>query len=194
MNTSASLTRLVYVSQATFKPFHTPEGMECHVAQILTTSRENNQKNQLFGALYYGQGSFFQCLEGEKSAVDTLYAKLLQDSRHHNLKILDQHPIASLSFQDWEMKYALIDQLARDFVRQHQLRGFDPYQFSTEMVRQFLDLLLDNQDTPTDMLQQAARTPLPASTTDTTSSINKTTWLIVIAIVVVTIIALIVVM
>jgi len=162
MNTSAPLTRLVYVSQATFKPFHTPEGMECHVAEILAISRKNNQQQQLVGALYYGSGNFFQCLEGEKTAVEALYAKLQHDSRHHRLTILHQEPIAQLGFQDWDMKYAMIDQQARDFIKQQGLRKFDPYQFSPKMTQQFLQIMLQNsKDVPATMLQQAIDTPIP---------------------------------
>jgi len=162
MNTSASFTRLVYISQATFKPFHTPAGMECHVAEILAVSRRNNQKQNLVGALYYGSGNFFQCLEGEKTAVEALYAKLQHDSRHHRLTILHQEPIVQLGFQDWDMKYAMIDQQARDFIKQHGFRKFDPYQFSPAMTQQFVQIMLQNsQDVPSDILQHAIDTPIP---------------------------------
>ena len=158
----SSLTRLTYVSQATFKPFHTPEGMECHVAQILTISRKNNRENQLFGALYYGSGNFFQCLEGEKTAVEALYNRLKKDLRHNNLKILQQQPIEQFSFADWDMKYAMIDQQARDFIKQHGLRKFDPSQFSPEMTQQFINILVNNgQDIPEHALQQAVQTAIP---------------------------------
>jgi hypothetical protein len=163
MTVSPSLTRLVYVSQATFKPFHTPEGMECHVAEILAVSRRNNQQQNLVGALYYGSGNFFQCLEGEKTAVEALYNKLQHDSRHHRLKILHQAPIDTLGFPEWDMKYTMIDQQARDFIKQHGFRKFDPYQFTPDMVQQFIRImLLNSQDVPAPVLQQAIDTPMPA--------------------------------
>ena len=162
MTQALQLIRLVYASQATFKPFHTPEGMECHVAQILTTSRQNNQKNQLVGALYYGSGNFFQCLEGEAEAVYSLYAKLQNDTRHQNIRILHKEPIERLSFQNWEMKYALLDKQARNFLKQHKLNKFDPDQFNLEMIQQFVGILLSsNQEIPLQALQQAAATEIP---------------------------------
>lgn len=164
MDQAMQLVRLVYISQATFKPFHTAEGMECHVAQILSISRKNNKKRQLFGALYYGNSNFFQCLEGEKKAVESLLAKIQLDTRHQNLKILHEEPIEQLSFQDWEMKYALLDQQARDFLKQHDLHKFDPYQFNMGMTQQFVGILLaSNQEIPVQTLQQAADTEIPVA-------------------------------
>jgi len=162
MNQAAQQVRLVYISQATFKPFQTPDGVECNVAQILAVSRKNNAKNKLFGALYYGNSNFFQCLEGEKTAVDALLAKIQLDSRHKNLKILHQEPIEQPSFQNWEMKYAMLDQQARDFMKQHGLHRFDPYQFNLEMTQQFVGILLASaQEVPEAALQQAAETTIP---------------------------------
>lgn len=162
MSAALEHTRLIYVSQATFKPFHTPEGMECHVAEILAVSRKNNQQQQLVGALYYGNGKFFQCLEGEKNAVQALYTKLQDDPRHDRLTILHQEPIQQLSFQNWDMKYAMLDQHARDFIKQHGFRKFDPYQFTPSMVQQFVQLMqLNGTDVPEAVLQHAINTPIP---------------------------------
>lgn len=59
---SQNLIRLTYVSKATFKPFGGADGVDKKVAQILSVARRENKKNNLVGALYYGNGCFFQCL------------------------------------------------------------------------------------------------------------------------------------
>ena len=109
---SSELIRFVYVSRATFKPFDagSESGLDANVVKILNQSRKNNQKRNLVGALYYGSGCFFQCLEGAKSDIDALYATLLNDPRHKDLKILSSKPIDRIHFTSWEMKYATIDQ------------------------------------------------------------------------------------
>ncbi|MFN3580749.1 MAG: BLUF domain-containing protein, partial [Pseudomonas sp.] len=103
------LIRIVYISRATFATSTAANGVEPTVARILSVSRSNNRKNGLVGMLYYGDGCFFQCLEGETSKVQALYKTLLKDSRHTDLKILASEQIKRLSFPDWSMKYVPID-------------------------------------------------------------------------------------
>ena len=56
-----SLHRFAYASHSTFNPFASPEGIDVNIAQILEAARQNNKKNNLVGALYYGNGCFFLC-------------------------------------------------------------------------------------------------------------------------------------
>lgn len=144
----SELVRFVYVSRATFKPFNmgAETGLDGHVVTILNQSRKNNQKRNLVGALYYGGGCFFQCLEGAKSDIDALYATLLQDPRHKDLKILSSKPIGKIGFSSWEMKYATIDQEVRTFLKKYNLAKFDPYQFSSEMTDELVSTLQKAED------------------------------------------------
>lgn len=145
MNT---LYRLVYASRATFKPFKlgVENGLDGNVAKILGESRQNNQKRNLVGALYYGGGCFFQCLEGDKQDIDALYTKLLKDSRHRDLKVLKYQPVDKIAFTNWEMKYATIDQEIRAFLHKYHLAKFDPYRLDSAMIDELLDTLEQAQD------------------------------------------------
>ena len=99
----STLTRLAYSSKATFEPFSKTESkLDPRVADILHVARENNRKNHLYGALYYGNGNFFQCLEGSEQDINTLYEKLLKDPRHSAVKVLLREPIEKITFGDWE--------------------------------------------------------------------------------------------
>lgn len=138
---SNQLIRMSYASKATFKPFNAVDGVDANVANILSTARRENRKNNLVGALYYGNGCFFQCLEGQKSDIDALYAKLEKDPRHTDLRVLSIEPIQQVGFVSWEMKYAQIDQEVRAFLKNHQLGKFDPYRFSPEMTAELVAVL-----------------------------------------------------
>ncbi len=135
------LIRMSYASKATFKPFNAVDGVDKNVANILSIARRENRKNNLVGALYYGNGCFFQCLEGEKADIDTLYAKLEKDLRHTELKVLSVEPITQVGFSSWEMKYAQIDQEVRAFLKNHQFGKFDPYRFTPEMTAELIAVL-----------------------------------------------------
>lgn len=155
------LYRLAYASRSTFKPFVSASGMDVNIAQILEVARQNNQKNHLVGALYYGNGCFFQCLEGSKQAIDDLYTKLLKDPRHENLKILAYDAIEEAHFSSWEMKYATIDNEVRSFLREHNVHKFDPYQFSPDMTKKLVDMLQNADDgAHDDDVAQTAKMPI----------------------------------
>ncbi|MBC7751249.1 MAG: BLUF domain-containing protein [Candidatus Saccharibacteria bacterium] len=141
---SDQLIRLTYASRANFKLFGGAGvyGIDKNVAQILSIARINNKKNNLVGALYYGNGCFFQCLEGKKQDIDALYAKLEKDLRHTELKVLSVEQIEHFSFLSWEMKYALVDKEVRSFLRDHNIAKFDPYRFTPEMTAELIAVLM----------------------------------------------------
>jgi hypothetical protein len=145
MSESKKNVRLVYASRATFKPFgivNTKDGsIDENIANILETSRKENLIYQLVGVLFYGQGYFLQCLEGSQSSIDRLYAKLLKDSRHTDLKILSTHEIDKIGFSGWEMKFATIDQDIRSFLKIHNMARFDPYKFDYAMTETLVEIL-----------------------------------------------------
>ncbi|RYY78166.1 MAG: BLUF domain-containing protein [Moraxellaceae bacterium] len=154
---SNSDSRMVYASKATFKPFQAGDSMDQEILDILTTARRENQKNNLVGALYYGHGCFFQCLEGKQDDIDSLYAKLQKDPRHHDLKILSLQPIEQRRFSSWEMKYATIDREVRSFLKNHQLAKFDPYRFSPDMTAELVDMLQQVDETALDLSAKPAQ-------------------------------------
>lgn len=155
------LYRFAYASRSTFQPFATVDGIDVNIAQILEVARINNQKNNLVGALYYGNGCFFQCLEGTKQDIDVLYAKLLKDPRHKELKVLLSEPIEKSRFSSWEMKFATIDHEVRAFLREHHIHKFDPYQFDLDTTKQLVDMLQKADDAlNAKELAQAASVPI----------------------------------
>ena len=112
----------------------------------MTNSRSNNRKNGLVGVLYFGDGAFFQCLEGEEEAINTLFDKLEKDTRHKDLKLLSRKYISSISFPDWAMKYALFDEKISKYLKENGYQKFDPYSFTPEMTQKILSFLIDAND------------------------------------------------
>lgn len=151
-----SLVRLCYVSRATFKPYTVGGVMDPEVAGILSQSRTNNQKRDLVGALYYANGVFFQCLEGEESAIGHLLEKLGKDSRHKDLQVLSKTPIQVREFQDWEMKFAMLDREIRQFMREQHLGKFDPYKFTPAMTEELVKVMLAAKDVDNAQLESVA--------------------------------------
>lgn len=135
------LIQIIYISRSTFHPAESFRGIEPNVARILAKSRANNRNLGLGGVLYFGDGCFFQCLEGEESAVDALYLKLQADPRHKDLKLIARKRIREMSFSDWAMKYVPLDHQMNHLLKVHGYQTFDPYAFKDEMTEAVLRLL-----------------------------------------------------
>lgn len=96
----AELIHLIYCSAAE-KPFSKSE-----LADLLDGARRHNAESGITGMLLYAEGSFFQVLEGEPAALESLYEYIDRDKRHQKITVIIREPIASRSFSDWTMGYA----------------------------------------------------------------------------------------
>jgi len=135
------LIQIIYVSKSSFTPTLNSFAIQPNIASILAKSRINNRKNGLVGVLYFGDGCFFQCLEGEEFKVNELYAKLKQDSRHKDLMLISTKLITSLSFTNWSMKYVPLEAKLNNELKANGYSSFDPYKFDVEMTTKVLKLL-----------------------------------------------------
>lgn len=129
-----ALMQLAYISRATFNQYARERGIEPTVARILATSRSNNPAKGIVGGLYYGDGCFFQYLEGEENAVRELCDRIRNDDRHTDFKVVLEGTIDQLSFGQWSMKYVPVTVGIDAFLYRHKLDRFDPYRFSPEII------------------------------------------------------------
>lgn len=150
------LVQVIYISRSTFESTIISNIIEPNVARILAKSRINNRKNGLVGVLYFGDGVFFQCLEGEEYEVEKLLAKLAQDTRHKELKVISKKYIDKLSFADWAMKFAPLDDKITMFLKENGFQTFDPYLFSEEVVEKFLSKLFNVYDPSIELMTYSA--------------------------------------
>lgn len=141
-----NLIQLIYISRSTFAPAEISNIIEPNVARILLKSRVNNKKNGLVGVLYFGDGCFFQCLEGGAEAVDQLYDTLLKDTRHKDLKVFSRKSIDTLTFSNWSMKHVPLEDGMTKLLKSQGFKTFNPYNFSAEMTKNALNLLHSTND------------------------------------------------
>lgn len=178
MESSSQFVRLVYASRATFPAGQDNASLNADVARILMESRRNNPANGLVGALYFGDGCFFQCLEGPAEAVDALYARLPRDKRHRDLAVLSRESILRPSFSNWSMKYVPNASAVRQLLDRHKLSSFDPYGFSSAMLSDMVGLLLSGPDT---VLADRSAAPPPLTTDDVLAIARRAQWLATLA-------------
>ncbi len=75
------------------------------IEDILSCSRKNNAALNITGALYFSRYFFFQILEGEVEAVNSLYKKIMNDTRHSDCLLMDYRTIDNRMFDEWAMGY-----------------------------------------------------------------------------------------
>jgi len=98
------------------------------------------------GALYFGDGCFFQCLEGPAAEVEALYARLAEDPRHHDLKVLARETVQRPSFSGWSMKLVPNASEVRRLMARHGRATFDPYSFDANLLASMTRMLLQGPD------------------------------------------------
>ena len=128
------LVRLLYVSQPVGPVTTTMTTL------ILEKSTAHNKKENITGVLCQGSGLWLQVLEGERSQVNLLYARIMSDRNHHNVELLSMEEITQRSFGQWSM--ALVYLSKDDPMVQMAHPEFDPYKASAKDAFFILDELI----------------------------------------------------
>jgi hypothetical protein len=97
------MIKLVYVSRAVAAM--DDDGL----IDLLEAARSRNQVERVTGVLIYARESFMQHLEGEDDAVDAIYASIVADPRHTDIRLLTRAPIEHRQFAAWWMWFELTD-------------------------------------------------------------------------------------
>lgn len=138
-------TRLTYASTATFAS-NSHGGIEANVARILLQSRKNNSHVGVGGVLHYGNGYFFQCLEGPRDRVNALYRKISKDSRHKDVQVLSMVTIDTPLFNRWSMKYLRLEENLSALLKTIGQDAFNPYQLNDDMIDGLLKACVAGKD------------------------------------------------
>ncbi len=118
--------RLLYVSRAVGPQTTTV------TASILLTARRHNRANGITGVLCNGQGLYLQVLEGERNAVNALYAHIVADPRHTDVVLLHLAETTQRRYPDWSMAHVSL--AADDPMIAMKHPEFDPYSASGAVV------------------------------------------------------------
>jgi hypothetical protein len=97
------MLRLLYCSRAAGGA---EQAADLAIHQILATSRRNNARDDVTGALLFSGGAFAQFLEGPDDAVARVFERVRHDPRHHDVAVVHQADAAERLFQNWSMSFA----------------------------------------------------------------------------------------
>ena len=108
---------------------------------IAEVAIERNQADNITGILCYGNGYFFQCVEGSEQALTNLKNRLLVDDRHKDLKILDFSAIAERRFVGWSLRSITLERWMMNEPKLKSFMPFKPHTWEVNSWQQFLDIL-----------------------------------------------------
>lgn len=94
------LVHCIYCSSAT-----SPKLDRKELDRILKVARAKNALLGVTGILLFENGSFFQVLEGDRPAVEGLFAKIGGDPRHRGVTKIIEEPIEKRAFREWTMGF-----------------------------------------------------------------------------------------
>ncbi|HVE51466.1 MAG TPA: BLUF domain-containing protein [Casimicrobiaceae bacterium] len=111
------------VRQIAFSSLARPGLRPADTSNIIGTSRSNNARDGITGALIYSGESFLQLVEGADAALTALWGRLAGDDRHRQLASLFDRSVAQRSFGDWRAGYMPEETLGSALTRWN---GFTP--------------------------------------------------------------------
>ena len=136
---TTDLCQLVYISRITSTGLSSPSTLN----DISETAVERNHADDITGILCYGNGYFFQCVEGSEQALTNLKNRLLIDDRHKELEILDFSEITERRFVSWSLRSITLERWMTKDPELKPLMPFKPYTWNSDQWRKFLDILQD---------------------------------------------------
>lgn len=135
------MQQICYVSKATSEH---PQLLS-DLREILSEARNFNILNDIHGVLYYADGYFFQCLEGNAEVLNQLIIKLKKDRRHQDVILFNTKNIQETSFDGWSMKFVGRNSCVQQYLLDLGYKRFEPLHFTQAQVDQLLEHLVESK-------------------------------------------------
>ena len=131
------LTRLIYVSKH--------DGVDVETLdRILHTSRANNVRDGVTGALIIGEQHFMQLLEGDRTAVGACFMRITRDDRHHGIQVICSGDEEHRLFFEWSMHRIETSRIKQEILSRYTINGdFDPARMSQFAIEDLCRTLSD---------------------------------------------------
>ncbi|UEM24727.1 BLUF domain-containing protein (plasmid) [Skermanella mucosa] len=142
---SEQIHRLVYFSRNAMPG--TDGEIVAGVQQILASSRRNNARAGVTGALLFNSGCFAQVLEGPSPAVTETFERIQWDERHSEVLVLEYAAVAARLFPNWSMSFVGADRSDQQLFGDVSAKsGFNPIHLKADRIFATLDRLMREEE------------------------------------------------
>lgn len=145
------LVRLAYASTVAGRP----TGIRDHLIKLQKKAESFNKSHHIKGMLFYGNNYFFECIEGDKETIDSLYSMIVYDCRHKNIVLLTYEIIDACQFAQWSMRFVYFEPTIQQFFKENYKKGFNPYLLEKHgSLNNFLKILFQHVDNIENLLEK----------------------------------------
>ncbi len=107
---------------------------------IVAAAKRRNEPENITGLLVFANGFFLQPLEGGAAAVTATFARITQDPRHRDLRLLGVRTSDQRSFPRWSMRFVDGSGVtATALLRHSPQRDFEPLNMTDGQARGLLE-------------------------------------------------------
>jgi hypothetical protein len=133
------LVRLIYASRSTAPV------TEAVIDDLLSTSSENNPVRGITGVLCLcNDNTFMQVLEGGRDEVNRLYSRVIHDTRHTDVTLLEYAEISERRFTNWRMGRVNLDRINPGMVLKYsETPRLDPFRIPGRVAMAVLQEIID---------------------------------------------------
>ena len=130
------IVRLTYISR------YNEDNENGEVTRILAQAQKNNERNGITGALVFNHNYFLQSIEGSRPIINGLLRKLIKDTRHSSLQVVECCDITERQWSQWSMNYLIPSDDNKGLALKYSTgTQFNPYLMSSKQVMMFIDAL-----------------------------------------------------
>ena len=108
---------------------------------IAEVSIAHNKAENISGILCYGNGYFFQYIEGSEQALTNLKSRILKDNRHKDIQTLAFSAITERRFTGWSLRSIILERWMLKDPKVKEFLPFKPYEWASNDWVKFLEIL-----------------------------------------------------
>ena len=108
---------------------------------IAEVSIAHNKAENISGILCYGNGYFFQYIEGSEQALMNLKNRILKDNRHKDIQTLAFSAITERRFTGWSLRSIILERWMLKDPKVKEFLPFKPYEWASNDWVKFLEIL-----------------------------------------------------
>nr|WP_299040397.1 BLUF domain-containing protein [uncultured Psychrobacter sp.] len=108
---------------------------------IAEVSIAHNKAENISGILCYGNGYFFQYIEGSERALTNLKNRILKDNRHKDIQTLAFSAITERRFTGWSLRSIILERWMLKDPKVKEFLPFKPYDWDSNDWAKLLEIL-----------------------------------------------------
>lgn len=135
-----NLIRLVYHSTCAIPDY--PEVVGLALDDIIESATRHNLENGISGALLYADRQFIQVVEGPALSVDETFARIQNDKRHRDIRMVCRVPMTDRLFERWPIAFLSEPELRPTLQHVGMKGAFDISRLPTDLIGPFLSSML----------------------------------------------------